>query len=108
MPETFHDIIICSLFKTGNKQMCENQRGISLISHLCKALSRLGANRLSNYCEKEGILPESQSAFRAHRSTNDMVFTTRLLQYSCWEKNVALYLGFIDIAKAYDSIHQST
>jgi len=23
-------------------------------------------------------------------------------------KNVALYLGFIDIAKAYDSIHQST
>ena len=86
MPETFHDIIICSLFKTGNKQMCENQRGISLISHLCKALSRLGANRLSNYCEKEGILPESQSAFRAHRSTNDMVFTTRLLQYSCWKK----------------------
>ena len=108
MPETFHDIIICSLFKTGNKQMCENQRGISLISHLCKALSRLGANILSKYCEKEGILPESQSAFRAHRSTNDMVFTTRLLQYSCWEKNVALYLGFIDIAKAYDSIHQST
>jgi hypothetical protein len=79
-----------------------------LISHLCKALSRLGANRLSNYCEKAGILPESQSAFRAHRSTNDMVFTMRLLQYSCWEKNVALYLGFIDIAKAYDSIHQST
>ena len=30
-PETFHDIIICSLFITGNKQMCKNQRGISLI-----------------------------------------------------------------------------
>ena len=44
--------------------MCENQRGISLLSHLCKALTRLCANRISQYCEKEGILPESQSAFR--------------------------------------------
>ena len=64
VPDTFLDIILCSLFKSGNKQMCENQRGISLLSHLCKALTRLCANRISQYCEKEGILPESQSAFR--------------------------------------------
>ena len=102
IPGTFPSIILCSLFKSGNKQMCENQRGISLLSHLCKALTRLCANRISQYCEKEGILPESQSAFRKNRSTNDMVFTARLLQYSCMDKNIPLYLAFIDIAKAYD------
>jgi len=108
VPDTFLDIILCSLFKSGNKQMCENQRGISLLSHLCKALTRLCANRISQYCEKEGILPESQSAFRKNRSTNDMVFTARLLQYSCMDKNIPLYLAFIDIAKAYDSVHRPT
>ena len=46
--------------------------------------------------------------FQKNRSTNDMVFTARLLQYSCMDKNIPLYLAFIDIAKAYDSVHRPT
>ena len=42
--------------------MCENQRGICLLPHLCKALTRLCANRMSQYFKKESILPDSQSA----------------------------------------------
>ena len=98
VPDVFLEIIMCSIFKKGNQKLCSNQRGISLISHLCKALTRLLSNRISNYCERENILPESQCAFRKNRNTNDMVFTLRSLQYSCMEKNIPLYLGFIDIA----------
>ena len=46
--------------------------------------------------------------YRKNRNTNDMVFTLRSLQYSYMEKNIPLYLGFIDIAKPYDSVDQPT
>ena len=108
LPEVLFETILCSLYKGGNKQLCTNQRGITLISHFYKALSRIFSNRASNYCEKICFLPESQSAFRKNRSTNDMVFAVRLLQYSCMEKDITLFLGFIDIAKAYDSVHRPT
>ena len=42
---------------------------------LCKVI----ANRLSNYCEREGILPEEQYGFRPQRSTIDMIFVVRRL-----------------------------
>ena len=108
LPEVLFETILCSLYKGGNKQLCTNQRGITLISHFYKALSRLFSNRATNYCEKICFPPESQSAFRKNRSTNDMVFGVRLLQNSCMEKDITLFLGFIDIAKAYDSVHRPT
>ena len=37
-----------------------------------------------------------------------MLFAARMLQYSCREKNVPLYIVFIDIAKAYDSVERNT
>jgi len=52
LPEVLFETILCSLYKGGNKQLCTNQRGITLISHFYKALSRIFSNRASNYCEK--------------------------------------------------------
>jgi len=37
-----------------------------------------------------------------------MIFTAKLLQQTCREKEIALYLAFLHITKAYDSVHTET
>ena len=51
-----------------------------------------------------GILPEEQSGFRPNRSTTDMMFVIRRLQELARKKRIPLYVCFIDLTKAYDSV----
>ena len=108
IPQSFLDLTLCSIFKKGDKTLCKNQRGISLISYVSKVLTLLINSRMYLYCEKIAILPESQCGFREKRSTVDMIFTAKLLQQSCREKQVPLYMAFLDITKAYDSVDRQT
>ena len=55
-----------------------------------------------------GILPEEQSGFRLNRSTNDMImFMIRPLQEMVQKKQIPLYVYFIDLTKAYDSVDRT-
>ena len=45
-----------------------------------------------------------QYGFRRHRSTVDAIFITRKIMESCREYGRPLYMCFLDITKAYDSI----
>ena len=53
-----------------------------------------------------GILPEEQSGFRPNRSTTDM-FVIRRLQELARKKQIPLYVCFIDLTKAYDSVDRT-
>ena len=52
------------------------------------------------------VLPEMQCGFRKERSTTDMIFTVRLLQEKCREQNKNLYIAFVDLAKAFDTVNR--
>ena len=56
------------------------------------------------YCERVGILPEEQSDFRPNRSTTDMMFVICRLQELARKKRIPLYVCFIGLTKAYDSV----
>ena len=73
------DVRIKVLFKKGDKKDMNNYRGISLISHGGKLLERLIQNRLYEYVEEIGFLPESQNGFRQNRSTIDSLFVSKML-----------------------------
>ena len=77
---------------------------ISLVAHSGKTLLKLVASRLSNYCEAKGVLPEEQCGFRPARSTVDMLFVVRRLQKHGRGRKIPLYMCFIDLQKAYDSV----
>ena len=62
------------------------------------------ANRLGDFCEEAGILPEEQCGFRPQRSTTDMMFVVRRLQELGRTSNTFVDICFIDLAKAYDSV----
>jgi len=57
--------------------VCDEHRGISLLSIPGKILARVILIRLSELVNHLGILPDGQCGFRAGRSTIDMVFTVR-------------------------------
>ena len=54
-----------------------------------------------------GILSEEQSDFQPNRSTTDMMFVIRRLQVLARKKRIPLYVCFIDLTKAYDSVYRA-
>ena len=104
VPQEFKDASIVHLYKRkGNRANCDNHRGISLLATAGKILSKIIATRLSNSVA-EKFLPETQCGFRPGRSTVDMIFTARQLQEKCREQQKNLYLVFIDLTKAFDTV----
>ena len=104
IPQEFKDATIHLFKRKGNPQVCDNHRGISLLSIAGKILARVLLNRLNEHLVRSGILPESQCGFRKNRGTIDMIFTARQLQEKCQEQNVDLYMTFVDLTKAFDTV----
>ena len=105
IPQEFKDATIIHLFqRKGNPQVCDNHRGIFLLSIAGKILARVLLNRLNEHLERSRLLPESQCGFRKNRGTIDMIFTARQLQEKCQEQNVDLYMTFVDLTKAFDTV----
>ena len=105
MPQEGKDATIIVLHK--DRTECGNCRGISFVAHACKVLAKVIANRLSDYCERKGSLPEEQCGFRPQRSTIDMIFVVRRLHQLARKKSTPLYMRFVDLTKAYDSVHRT-
>ena len=94
--------------KKKDRTKCGNYRGISLVAHASKILLKINARRLSEYCERVGILPMEQSSFRPNRSTTDMMFAIRRLQELARKKRIPLLVCFIDLTnKAYDPVDRT-
>ena len=105
IPQELKDATIIRLFKRkGNSQVCDNHRGISVLSVAGKILARVLLNGLNEHLEQSGPLLESQCGFWKDRGTIDMIFTARQLQEKCQEQNVDLYMTFADLTKAFDTI----
>ena len=107
VPQLWRDAVIKVLHKKKDRTECGNYRGISLVAHAGKVLLKIVATRLSAYCEARNLLPDEQCGFRPHRSTTDMMFTVRRLQELGRKARAPLFLCFIDLQKAYDSVDRT-
>jgi hypothetical protein len=63
------------------------------------------ANRLKPHVES--FLRESQCGFRKGRGSNDQIFSLCTLMEKAREFHQPLYLCFIDLRKAYDSVNRT-
>ena len=91
---------------TGLLSECGNNRGISLLSIAGKILAKIILSRIKIIAEK--VLPESQCGLRPGPSTTDVIFTLRQLQEKAIEQQQALYVVFVDFAKAFDTVERET
>ena len=81
---------------------CDNWRAISLLDVVGKVIAIILQDRLQHLAEEE--LPESQCDFRKGRGCLDMIFANRQLVENSWEHKAEIFLLFIDLRKAYDSV----
>ena len=107
VPQAFKDANLMHLYKNkGDVKCCDNHRGISLLCIAGKIYARMLLNRLVKHLDAIGLIPESQCGFVAGRSTIDPCFALRQLQEKCWFHNRNLYLLFVDLTKAFDTVNR--
>ncbi len=106
LPDDWVKGIIIKLPKKGDLAICDNWRGIMLLSIPSKVLSKVLLARIDEAIDKK--LREEQAGFRKGRGCIDQIFTLRNIIESCAEWNIPLHINFVDFQKAFDSIHRNT
>ncbi|BHF67059.1 hypothetical protein SprV_0301008200 [Sparganum proliferum] len=106
VPQDFKNATVAHLYKRkGNRQLCDNHRGISLPSVAGNIFSCILLNHPNNHLE-QGLLLESQCGLHRHRGTTDIIFATLQLQEKCQEVRTHLYSTFVDLTKAFDTVNR--
>lgn len=95
---------ITSIHKSGVKTDPSNYRGITVSSSLGKLFNSILNNRLTKYFENNKTLSKYQTGFRAKHRTSDNLFILKSLIENFVKKKKELYIAFIDLRKAFDSI----
>jgi sorting nexin-29 len=102
-PQDWKDSTIVTLFKKNDPSVCDNHRGLSLLSIPGKVYSLILLDPLKAFMEQ--ALMECQSGFREGRGTTEQMFTLQQVLHDSWEFNIPTHTCFIDLKKAYDSVN---
>ena len=104
VPKDWRRAVIVPLYKgKGEKGVCRNYRGISLLSVVGKIYAGILVERVRRVTED--MIGEEQGAFRSGRGCVDQIFTLKQMSEKMREKKKSLYLGFMDLQQAYDRIN---
>ena len=68
LPQIFKTGKVIPIFKSGDQQLLQNYRPISLLPSLSKVLEKLIKNRLMNFFVKHKVFYDSQYSFREKHS----------------------------------------
>ena len=98
----WRDADVVPIPKKGDLRLCDNWRGISLLDVVGKLFARVMQDRLQVLAED--VLPDSQCSFRKGRGCVDMMFVAQQLYEKSIEHSSGLYVLFVDLKKAYDSV----
>ena len=90
----FRQVLVITLPKKDNLQLCQNYKTISLISHPSKVMLKITLNRLQPQTEE--IIAEEQAGFRAGRSPTEQILNLRILGEKLLQHQQNLYHVFID------------
>ena len=104
--EEWKETRVVPIHKRGDRDRCENYRGIALGNSAYKILSNIILGKIKPYIEK--IKGDHQNGFRDGRSVIDNIFALKIIKEKIWEYNQSVQYLFIDFQKAYDSIHRDT
>ena len=97
--------VISPLFKKGEKTVCDNYRGVTLLSHAGKIYSMILERRLR--VRVEDVLNDAQYGFRPGRGTTDAIFIVKMILEKSWEWGIDKFALFIDLEKAFDRIDRN-
>ena len=106
IPSDWKKGIILPFYKgKGNRQECKNYRGITLLSCPGKLFARILLSRVKNLLLTKRR--NEQSGYTPGRSTVDRIFTLQTLLQTRREYNRSLWIAYVDLKAAFDSIDRN-
>ncbi|KAK3551056.1 hypothetical protein QTP70_011498 [Hemibagrus guttatus] len=94
--------VVVPLFKKGDRSVCSNYRGITLLSLPWKVYSRVLERRVRPLVEPR--IQEEQCGFRPSRGTLDQLYTLHRLLEGSWEFAQSVHMCFVHLEKAFDRV----
>ncbi|KAK3529893.1 hypothetical protein QTP86_007211 [Hemibagrus guttatus] len=94
--------VVIPLFKKGDRRVCSNYRGITLLSLPGKVYSRVLKRRVQPLVEPQ--IQEKQCGFRPSRGTLDQLYTLHRVLEGSWEFSQPVHMCFVDLEKAFDRV----
>jgi len=94
IPEEWKETIIVPIHKRGDRDRCENNRGIALGNPAYKILSNIILGKIKPYIEK--VMGDYQNGFRDGRSVIDNIFALKIINEKRWKYNQSVQYLFID------------
>ncbi|KAK3571740.1 hypothetical protein QTP86_018731, partial [Hemibagrus guttatus] len=94
--------VVVPLFKKGDRRMCSNYRGITLLSLPGKVYSRVLERRVRPLVEPR--IQEEQCGFRLSHGTLDQLYTLHRVLEGSWEFAQPVHMCFVDLEKAFDHV----
>ena len=109
IPEDWRRGIILPFWKNkGDKLICDNHRGITLLSVPGKVFARILLSRASAAIANNRR--PQQAGFTPNRSTADHITTLRLLieKHREFRRNRSLYIAFLDLKTAFYTVDRQS
>uniref|UniRef100_A0A669BJZ3 Reverse transcriptase domain-containing protein n=1 Tax=Oreochromis niloticus TaxID=8128 RepID=A0A669BJZ3_ORENI len=94
--------VVVPIFKRGDRRVCSNYRGITLLSLPGKVYARVLERRVRPLVEPQ--IQEEQCGFRPGRGTLDQLFILSRILEGAWEFAQPVYMCFVDLEKAFDRV----
>ncbi|KAI3368228.1 hypothetical protein L3Q82_007815 [Scortum barcoo] len=95
--------VVVPLLKKGDRRVCSNYRGITLLSLPGKVYARVLERRIRPYSRSLRI-QEEQCGFRPGRGTVDQLYTLHRVLEGLWEFAQPVHMCFVDLEKAFDRV----
>ena len=101
-PKDWKVSVLVPLYKKGDKAICGNYRGISLINHAIKIFCVILLNRFKDARDK--LTRPEQAGYRPGRGCPGQILTIHLILQQYSRFHLPLLIAFIDFAAAFDSL----
>ena len=98
---------VTPLFKSGNKEECNNYRPIWVLPLLSKILEKNVFLHFYKYLQHHKLLAESQFGFRRNQSCQTALITLTENIYEALETGNYFGLVQLDLSKAFDLVNHS-
>ena len=103
-PKQWSILNIIPIPNKGDINLGSNYRGISLTSLVAKTYNRMILNRIRPHLDCH--LRKNQNGFRSGRTITSQILALRRLIEGVKDNNLEAIMIFIDIKKAFDTIHR--
>ena len=94
--------VVVPLFKKGDRRVCSDNRGITLLSLPGKVYLGVLERRICRIVESR--IQEVQFGFRPGRGTLNQLYTLSRVLEGAWEFAQPVYMCFVDLEKAFDRV----